>query len=137
MAAKSTITINDGQATPVVRNFTALQSLNDFESWSDKTSGITIGQPSLTLSIRRPSKNLRSNKIRLQIATPTLEVTAPSTTTGYQPAPKVAYTTLATVDIICPDRNTLAERKDILAFVKNALSNAHVVSAVENAEMPY
>lgn len=137
MANKADIVLNDGLATPVARTFTPLQSLNDFESWSDKESGISIGQPVITLSIRRPSKNLHSNKVRVQIALPTLEVTSANTQTGYQPVPKVAFNHLVVVEFICPDRGTLAERTDLLTFMSGALFESAVRSAVLNAEMPY
>lgn len=137
MTAKANLALFDGQATPVSRTFTPMRSESDMESWSDKSSGIHIGQPVVSLSIRRPQKNAPSNRVRVMITMPTLEVSSPSTGTGYQPAPKVAYQHLATVDLVCPDRGNLAERKDILSFVRYALLSGVVSDAVLNAEMPY
>jgi hypothetical protein len=58
--------------------------------------------------------------------------------TGIQPAPTLAYNLIATVELVLPERSTLQQRKDLLAYVKNALSNTAVIPpAVENFETVY
>jgi hypothetical protein len=42
------------------------------------------------------------------------------------------------MDFVLPERSTLAQRKDLLAFAKNYLANASVITAaVENFETVY
>lgn len=136
MGAKASIVLADGQSSPANHTFSNLRSQGDMQSWSDKSGGIAIGQPSIEVSIRRPQRNAPSNRVRVSVTLPTLEVTSPATGSGYQPVPKVAYAHLATIDIVSPDRGVLAERKNILAFAKNVLADAQVVAAVHDAEMP-
>jgi hypothetical protein len=63
-----------------------------------------------------------------------MESTSASTGTGIAPAPTVAYVHQSTHEFILPERGSLADRKDILAFAANALANATVTTAVQTLE---
>lgn len=73
-------------------------------------SGVAIGYPALTMSIRPPTKASRVSKVTVKLVLPTLEVTSPSTMTGIQPAPTKAYDCMAVLEFMLPERSTLAER---------------------------
>jgi len=79
--------------------------------WVDRSGGIAIGQPVLTLSIRPPTKTSRMYKVTLKLVSPTLEQTSASTMTGIQPAPTKAYDCTTVCEIMLPERSTLAERQ--------------------------
>ena len=138
MAQIGNVVINDGQATPVAHTFNPVSiDAAGVARWADRVNGIAVGFPLLSLSLRNPTSGSRNYKMTLKIAVPTLEVTAPQSGSGFVPAPTKAYDTLATVDIVMPERSTKLERQNALAFLKNALANAIVTNAVENFESVY
>lgn len=138
MAQLANIVINDGQTTPVAHTFSPVNiDMNGVAKLADRSGGISIGFPTLTLSVRTPSKGSPNYKIVGRVTVPTLEATSPSTATGIQPAPTVAYACLATIEFILPERCTLAERSNLLAYVKNYLANANWTTAVQTYEAIY
>lgn len=137
MANIANVVINDGQTTPVAHTFAPVTSRDEtgVAIWTDRSSGIPVGFPVLSFKMRMPSKGSRNYRVTAKVRVPTLDVTSPSTGTGIQPAPSVAYATEVNVEFILPERATLQNRKDALAYVKNFLANAAVVTAaVENLE---
>lgn len=138
MSAIAAINLLDGQATPVSHTFNPVDiDKNGVAKWADRSGGIALGYPVMTMSVRQPTKGSRSTKISLKVVTPILEVTSPSTATGIQPAPTKAFDLLATVEMVLPERSTLAQRNDILAYAKNAIANAILTNAVQNGETIY
>lgn len=137
MAAVGNITINNGAATPVAKTFNPATVTSELVSYQDRSSGIVLGFPEISIGNRMPSKSANSFKVTARVKIPVLEQTSPSTATGIQPAPTLAYTLIGNIELVMPSRCTLAERKDLLAFVKNFASNAVVTTLVENFEMPY
>jgi len=134
MAAIATLTLPDGLATPVNHTFSPVNVINGVAKWSDRSSGIALGYPTVTYSLRQPVKGSRAYKLSMKVWTPILEQTSPSTSTGIQPAPTKAYDLLFTIEAILPERSTLQQRKDILAYVKAALSNSVVTNGVNDFE---
>ncbi len=137
MAAIATVALQDGQTTPVSHNFDPVNIVAEVAKWSDRSGGIALGMPAISFSVRNPTKSSRAYKVTAKVVTPILEVTSPSTSTGIQPAPTKAYDLLANIEFVLPERSTLAQRKDILAYVKSFLANAVVTNAVNNFETVY
>lgn len=135
MAAVSNITIKDGAL--VDHTFNPLRVEPELVRYVDKVGGIVVGFPELSISNRLPSKTAKSYKVVLRVKVPVLEQTSPSTSTGIQPAPTVAYNLIGNVELTMPDRCSLDDRKTLLAYVKNYLANASVTTAVESFELPY
>lgn len=92
---------------------------NGVAKWVDRSSGIQIGYPSLTVSSRAPTKTSRVTRIIAKYVSPTMEITSPATSTGIQPAPTKAYDAICNVEFVLPERMTLAERT---AFYSRCLS---------------
>jgi len=86
-------------------------------SWVDRSGGIAIGYPRLTLSVRPPTKASRIYKVQMKLVLPTLEQTSPSTATGIQPAPTKAYDCTCVMEFFLPERSTLAERQKLFSEV--------------------
>ncbi len=78
--------------------------------WVDRSGGIAIGYPWVSLSRRRPTKDSRNYKVGLKVGVPRLATTSPSTNTGIEPAPQKAYEHQFHADWILPERGTYAER---------------------------
>lgn len=139
MPQASDIIINDGQATPVARTFAVQRTQVGDDSpaeFYEKTAGSINGYLRLSVLTRR-AKVGNSFKTQIKIALPILETISGTSPSGYAPAPAVAYTSLATVEFTHPERSTLQNRKDLLAFTANVLANASMVSVVTNAETFY
>jgi hypothetical protein len=77
--------------------------------------GVAVGYPSLTMSVRPPTKASRVSKVTVKLVLPTLEQTSPSTMTGIQPAPTLAYNCMAVMEFMLPERSTLAERQSLFS----------------------
>lgn len=135
MTAIAAIVLNDGAATPVAHTFGPVgRDPNGVASWVDRSSGIPLGYPALTLSVRPPVKGGSTYKVQSKIVTPILEVTSPSTATGIQPAPTKAYDLIANLELTLPARSTLQERKNIFAYLKNWLAKAEAEAAATTFE---
>lgn len=135
MAIRGNITLTDGATTPVNRVYYPQQSDSGVITWRDRTQSVLAGQNRLTVSQRVATKQSKSTKVAWKLETPILEVTSPSTATGIQPAPTVAYTPLATLELVLPDRSTLQERKDLLTQLRDLIDEAIVTSQVQDLEM--
>jgi len=90
---------------------------NGVTRWVDRSGGIALGYPALTLSVRAPNKASRAYKVTVKLVLPTLEVTSPSTSTGIQPQPTKAYDNLFVGEFMMPERSTLAERTALFNYV--------------------
>lgn len=146
MPAIGNITINDGAATPVAHTFSPTKiDSNNVAYLHDRSGGIAIGYPSIALLTKLPSpagagQASGSNRVirnNFKIELPILEVTSASTGSGIQPAPTLSYLCGVDINFRIAERSTLQNRKDILAFAKNLLSNASIVAMVENSEVVY
>lgn len=139
MAAIAPVALLDGQSTPVSHTFAPVTiDQNGVAKWADRSTGISVGFPTISYSLKNPNQGSRAYKIAAKVVLPVLEQTSPSTATGIQPAPTVAYNLIANVELVLPERSTLLDRKNLIAYVRNYLANATVITAgVENYEAVY
>lgn len=132
MPAIAALTINDGAATPVAHTFSPANiDVAGVAKWEDRVGGVPLGFPTVTLSMRRPSKASRNYRLTAKVVYPVTETIAPSN------FPSKAYDLIGTVEFVLPDRASLQQRKDLAAFVKNYLANAVITSCVENLDSVY
>lgn len=118
---------------------------------TENPAGVAIGYPSITLSVRSPTKASRMYKVTAKLDLPTLDVTAPSTASGIQPAPSKAYSCAAILEVMLPERSTLAERQRLSCYLAslffgnivasdgapNDATGTPLVAAITNFEKPY
>lgn len=132
MTAIAALTLNDGQTTPVAHTFSPVTiDASGVARWEDRVAGIAIGFPAVTYSLRRPTKASKSYKLMAKVVLPVTEVIAPSTFASK------AFDLIATVEMVIPDRASLAQRKDLLAYTRNMLAHALITAGVENFESVY
>lgn len=135
MAAIANLVLVDSVAAN--RTFTPLSvKAGELDSWQETATGIRVGFPIATIGARAPGKQSQTSKVQIKLVIPTLEVTAGSTGSGYQAAPKVAYNCIANVELVMHERSTLLERRNLLAMIKSFVGNAVVTTAVETFDLP-
>lgn len=119
--------------------------------WVDRSGGIAVGYPSVTLSVRAPTKASRIYKVSTKITLPTLEQTSASTASGIQPAPTKAYECTGIMDFLLPERSALWERQALLDTMMSLFmatitasdgvptdsTGSPLRAAVENFDPPY
>lgn len=85
--------------------------------WVDRTGGIPLAYPAMTLSVRAPTKASNIYKVTVKVLQPTLETISGSTPTGFTPAPTKAYDCTCVMEFMLPARSTLAERQALFSRV--------------------
>lgn len=136
MGSVTTLTLNDGQATPESHDFEPARVSENVVKYHDREDSVILGYPEITLGNRLPTKENGNYKCSLKVRIPVLE-TAATAASGFTPGPTLAYSVNANVDMIIPERATEDERKDLNAFLKNALAHAAWTSLVEDFDLPY
>jgi hypothetical protein len=137
MAARSTIVINDGAATPVAHTFSP-QVGGDLSLYKDRSVTIEVGQPYVTVEMTKPQAgdNEGYYKCRLRVCVPSLAAVGVASS-GVTPASQVAYRELAVMEFSVSRRASLQEKKDTLAFAANLLGHQVAKDLVWNQELPW
>lgn len=131
MANLADIILNDGAATPVAHTFKVKMNDGGVSRFEDRAAGIPVGYGILIVKTEETT-NVR--KVTLELRIPTLEAVAGANSAGFTPAAQVAYTTRVKTEFFLPQRGTTAERKNILAFLSNGLSNTTIKSIITDGE---
>lgn len=121
MAAKANIVLADAQGTPVNHTFVPSGFKDGVDVWEEKNVDASVGNLRITASLANPTQGGSDYKAVIKFWNPQLEVTAPSTATGYQPAPKVAYNCIAELRVNLPARSSLQKRKDTSKMMGNLI----------------
>lgn len=111
----TSISLNDGQATPVAHIFSpASNGADGIARWQDRAhnNGVSLGFSTLTFSVREPVKPGGVTRVKLTVSVPKLDT---STT-----VPTLIGTGVANLEFIYPGSYTLQDRKDLRAFMINA-----------------
>lgn len=124
MAQATAITINDGQATPVAVTFNPEQVTPALSVFADRAAGISSGYRRLKVRSSFATGKSVVNRAQLDIEYPVLQTVNGVST--------VAYTLRGKVEVIEPDQCTDAERKNLYAFIKNALANPLIQGALRD-----
>lgn len=144
MATRAVITIND--SVPAAHSFNPSQdNIKGVAYFYDRAIGIAAGYSVITAKLVEPPPLLskaistmgnRLYKIELRIMLPVLE-TVSNNSAGFVPAARPAYVSQVRLEAWIPERATLLNRKDLLAYSKNLLANAMVTNLFENLEGVY
>lgn len=125
------LTINDGKATPVAHIFKVKLNDNMVSLWEDRVGGVPVGYGIVKMTTKDTAT---VRKVEIAIAIPTLEAVSGANPAGFTPAPKVGYTHRANIEFILPQRGSVAERVDILAYAKNFLALAMSTAVITTGE---
>lgn len=132
MPANIQLIINDGAATPVAHTYLPTKiDANNVATFQERTSGVPVGYPTLTWSVRAPLPSSPSYKLVGKLTQPKVITTVD--TTG-KSVTSVDYTNFITVESVVSNRSTLQERKDLRVLMANALLNAVLSGSADNLE---
>jgi hypothetical protein len=137
MAQITAITLTDAASTPVARVFNPAKREGDVYRYDHRGGGIVAGYGQLTISQKLPSKTSKYTTVQMRLVDPILEQTSPSTSTGIQPAPTVAYSNGVEIKFTCHERSSVQDRKNLLAMVRDLVDEALTTNAVENYDFAY
>jgi hypothetical protein len=134
MSQVTAITLTDGAATPLNRVFSFARQDGQLYTYQNRASGIMAGYDTLTAQTKLPGNGSRATVVSLKLVTPILEQTSPSTATGIQPAPTVAYNCIGKLEFVLTERSTLQNRKDLLTMMRDLIDEAIVTSNVQDLD---
>lgn len=123
------IVLADGASTPANHTFGVVTTDGALAKWNERSAGTPAGFYSLSHEVRAPTQPGGADRIFIGISIPVL-----ATVDGVL---QVTRFSSAQVVLNLSHLSTLQERKDLLAYVTNFLSNATVKTSVENIEPFY
>jgi hypothetical protein len=132
MPSNTSITIKDGASTPVDHVFSPTRiDANNIATFQERVSGVPIGYPTITWSLRAPTKGSSTYKVTGKLTQPkVIDVTDTSGKT----VKTVDYVNLATVDFVFSEKSTKQERKDLRVLMSNLLINATMAASADDLE---
>lgn len=131
----STLTLADGQSTPVNHDFVVDTIDGRVARWLEKTASSSNGWYPLSASLRPPTAGQKEKHsvFRLTLALPVVQT---ETVDGIS-RPVVVRTARANVELKLPETGDSDERADLVAFVVSALSHADIAAMITDLEAQY
>lgn len=126
------ITLADGQVNTANHTFSpASNGADGVCRWLDRehNSGVSIGFSTLTFSVREPIKAGGPSRVKLSISIPKLDTSTV--------VPTLIGVGSANVEFIFPGAYTLADRRDLRAFLMNACGVAALGENIYEMQRPY
>lgn len=137
MAQIATITINDGQSTPVAHAFNPVISVPPTYRRNGVAGQAVIAQERLFVQTVMAKTVNGVNRVQLELVVPVTEQANGGTASGYVAPPAIAHEMRVKVEFFFHQRSDKQGRKDLRTLLTNLLNNAQVVSATDDLEQPY
>ncbi len=118
------LTVADG--IPVNHTFAVIGTNGQTAQWADKAGGISIGYPKITHEVRQAKSSTGANSVLVSIELPTV-----STVNGVNTRARLST---CAVRFNFAQDSTLVERKDLVGYLINFLSNTTVRPTVYDTE---
>lgn len=126
MPAITALTINDGQVAPVAHTFNPVTTDGSRAEWAERSGASPAGFFALSHEVRKPGTPAAAHRVVIGLNVPVM-----ATVNG---VPTVVRNSSAQVILNLSNQSSEQERKDLLAYVKNILSNTSVATTVHNIE---
>jgi hypothetical protein len=127
MPSASTISLDDGQSTPVSHDFAPrVQVGPENILLINDEADTSAGQMKLQLGFSAASSKRPTNRVKVSFTYP-VEQTVDGVV-------RVAYTARFNGEVVLPEEMTQAQRDDMAAFIGNALSHATVAGYVSDLD---
>lgn len=124
MPSFATLTLADGQTTPVNHTFTPVSLQSGLGVWNDRSKSVLLEQPYVTAKTTKSANS--TGLLRQQF---TINVPLYSAVDGKQ-----LNNVGATIEVRIPANSTQAQRDDIAAYVKNFAASTVFAAMVKNGE---
>lgn len=132
MPQNTAITIKDGETTPVDHVFSPMQiDSNNIATFRERITGTPIGMPTITWSVRAPTKGSPTYKVTGKLVLPKV-VTV--TGTDGKTVTSVDYENLVTVQLVLSERCTRKDRINARTLLSNLLVNASITPTIDDLE---
>jgi hypothetical protein len=129
MPAISSLSINDGQVSPVAHTF-AVGSTNGQEAyWLEKSAGSSLGYYKLTYRANSAKSPSAADTVEVQLSLPTLSTADDVISQARRSSASLRFNFAQSA--------TDQERKDLVAYVTNFLANSTVKAAASAIEPFY
>lgn len=130
MGAIASLSLNDGQATPVAHTFNPAGNLNPGGAiFEERTAGVAIGYLRVSTTLKPPSGSSKVYRANAKVELPVLQ-----TVDGVQ---QVAYTLRANIEYLIPDQATDAQRKDLHGYALSVLGHSLTRGALRDLDPLY
>jgi len=132
MPQNQSIVIKDGASTPV--NHTYMPSKidsNNVATFQERVSGVPVGYPTLTWSLRAPSPQSATYKMVGKLTLP--KVVSATDSSGVS-VMRVDYTNIGTIELVVSSRSTKQERTDLRAQLQSLLAAPAIVTSADDLE---
>lgn len=127
MTAFSTLSLKGDSGTEVAFTVEGINYQTNVASWVNAGASYDAS-PRATFSLVPPTSRSTRARMRLKVAIPIMDAVSG--------AIKVDEL-IGNVELVLPKNSTLADRKDLRAFIADFLTDAIVVNAVNNFESVY
>lgn len=124
MPQAARIALADGKSTPVTHNFDPQNTEGSNATLANASSSTLNGREKLTVSVRQATK-ADPGKVSIRL-------TLPVETTQTDGTIIVTQYSTGVLEFLMPAASTAAMRKDLRVLCMNALSNALLVSCIED-----
>jgi hypothetical protein len=132
MAAATTVSINDGQATPVAHSFVPARKNGNIVTWEERTTAHTpLGFFTISMSQSPATASSPVQRSKVQLVVP---LESQDADTGIYSYDKVMR---ANIEVILPTTAVDAERDDMSAYVRNLAAHAVFRSMLEDSDPAY
>lgn len=132
MPSNQPIAIQDGAATPVTHTFSPTKiDANNIATFQERVTGVPVGYPTLTWSLRAPSAAATNYKLVGKLTQP--KVITVTDTSG-KSVVTVDYANLGTVELVVSIKSTKQERKDLRLLMSNLLINSVIAASTDDLE---
>lgn len=140
MPQAANIVLADAQATPVNHTFKPVgRDRNGVFWYEDQSQANSIGFWRISVETRNPANAgagtsaTRTRRVIVGLHEPVLEVLS-NNSSGFTPAPTVAYVPRVFNEYVLPERNTLQNNKDLRKMNALLQSDAQIIAVVEGHE---
>lgn len=127
MPAFATITLADGQSTPVNHVFTPVSLKEGLAVYYDRSKSVQAEQPYMTLKLNAGRSASAVSRQQSSVAVPLYDAV-----NG-----KVINTARVNIEVLIPGTTTQAQRDDIAAYCKNLTAHATFQAMVKAPEGIY
>lgn len=129
MPAIAALAIFDGATTPVSHAFAPVSTDGSKAEWAERTAGVPAGYYSMTHEYVKPASATAAHRIKIGLNVPVMAVV--------NGVPTVVRNSSAQVVLNLSNSSSEQERKDLLAYVANALGLAAIKTSVQSIEPFY